>query len=547
MASAEAGVGGNVAPVLPAIRPALALARRAFTDARTRTIGFAYLFAIYAFIQPYGYRKAYPTVAERVTFATSFGNNKGLRIFYGWPYDLLSLGGYSAWRVGGTLAIAAAVFGVLAAVRALRTEEEAGRMEIVLSAPIRRRDAYVATTGAICAQAAVLFLAEFVGSVAGGLQAGGSAYLALATSVLVLVFAGIGAVVCEIAPTRRVALQYGSVAVALSLLLRVIADTTAHGSWLRWLTPLGWSELLRPFANAQPLVLLLPVATSTLFLAVPVLIGRRRDIGSGLVAAHDDAEAHVGLLRSTLGQAFRLERGSLLAWSIGVAAFGCILGVISKSVSNAGIPRSFQREIEKLGSGSILTPLGYISFLFFFFILVASLFSCAQLVGARREEADEHLETLFALPIGRSRWLGGRLFVALSGLALLALASGAFTWVGAVAVGVHVTLWTLLEAGANCLPPAVFYLGVAVLVYAVLPRLSAVISYGVVIATYLWQAVGSLLGAPHWAVELTPFAWVGLVPTEGFRLLPAIVMLLIGLGSTVLGFGFFRRRDLLGA
>jgi ABC-2 type transport system permease protein len=43
--------------------------------------------------------------------------------------------GYTAWRVGGTLAIAAAAFGVLAAVRALRAEEDIGRMELVLSAP----------------------------------------------------------------------------------------------------------------------------------------------------------------------------------------------------------------------------------------------------------------------------------------------------------------------------------------------------------------------------------------------------------------------------
>ena len=114
-------------------RAVLALARRAFRDARIRTISFAYLFALYAYIQPVGYRDAYPTLADRLAFAHSFANNEALRLFYGYPYDLLSVSGYTAWRVGGTLAIFAAVFGLLAAVRALRTEEDAGRMELVLA------------------------------------------------------------------------------------------------------------------------------------------------------------------------------------------------------------------------------------------------------------------------------------------------------------------------------------------------------------------------------------------------------------------------------
>ena len=75
---------------------------------------------------------------SRLAFAHSFADNKAVVLFYGKPYDLLTVGGYSAWRVGGTLAIFAAVFGLLAAVRALRTEEDAGRIELVLAGRRRR-------------------------------------------------------------------------------------------------------------------------------------------------------------------------------------------------------------------------------------------------------------------------------------------------------------------------------------------------------------------------------------------------------------------------
>jgi ABC-2 type transport system permease protein len=65
--------------------------------------------------------------------------------------------------------------------------------------------------------------------------------------------------------------------------------------------------------------------------------------------------------------------------------------------------------------------------------------------------------------------------------------------------------------------------------------------------TFLWQLVGSLLGAPRWLAELTPFAHVGLVPTQSFRLGAAVVMLAIGALSALAAIGVFRRRDLLGA
>ncbi len=45
------------------------------------------------------------TVADRAAFASSFGDNAAIRLFYGTPHELLTAGGYTAWRVGGFLAI----------------------------------------------------------------------------------------------------------------------------------------------------------------------------------------------------------------------------------------------------------------------------------------------------------------------------------------------------------------------------------------------------------------------------------------------------------
>jgi ABC-2 type transport system permease protein len=509
-------------------------------------ISFAYLFAIYAYIQPVGYRHAYPTLADRVSFAHSFASNDALRLFYGFPYSPLTVSGYTAWRVGGTLAILAAVFGLLAAVRALRTEEDTGRMELVLAGSVGRGMTFLSAMAAIAAGIVILWVAELVGFLAGGLPVGGSTYLALATVSVVPVFVGVGALTSQLAPTRRIALELGSAIVGLSLLLRVTADTSTSATWLRWITPLGWAEELRPFTGSEPLVLLLPIVASVLLLVCAARIAAGRDIGTGLLGAHDSATARLRLLSSPTAQALRSERLSLIVWSASVAVFAFVLGMVSTSISSAGISGSVQREIAKLHVGSIETPSGYLAFVFIFFILAVSLFACTQIGAARHEEAQEQLETLLSLPVSRRRWLSGRLLLASCGAVVISLVAGLLTWAGAASQGLSISLPRMLEAGANCLPVALFFLGLAALVYAIVPRASSSPAYGLVTVTFLWQLTGSVLGAPQWLVDLTPFAHVGLVPAQPFRLTPALVMLGIALVSLLAAIWVFQRRDLTG-
>jgi len=527
--------------------PARAVAARVFRGGRVLTVMFAYLFAVYSFILPVGYRRTYPALASRLAFARDFGGNTGLRLFYGEPRDLVTVAGYSAWRVGGTLAIAAAAFGMLAAVQALRAEEDAGRTELVLAGMIGRRAAYWSAMAAIGAATLVLWAAEFAGFALGRLPVAGSAYLALATASVVPVFAGLGAVASQIAPARRIALELGGGAVGLFLLLRAVADIASGARWLHWATPLGWAEELRPFTGARPTVLLLPVVAGVVLLGIAGRLAAARDVGSGLLPVRDTAEPRLALLSSPTAQALRSQRDSLIAWAGSFAVFAFVFGVVAGSVSPADVPQSVERQLAKLGSGSIATPTGYLSFIFFFVMMAVSLFGCAQIGAARREEAGQQLETLLALPVGRGSWLGGRLVIAACGAVVISLMSGLLTWAGAASGGVSMSAPRVLEAGANCLPVAALFLGVAALAYAIVPRASAAIAYGLVTVAFLWQAVGSLLGAPAWLAGLTPFAHVGLVPAQPFRATSAAIMIAIGLAAALAALGVFRRRDLLGA
>jgi len=525
---------------------ARAFARRTLADSRVRTLSFAAFFAVIAAVNVVGYRKTYPTVADRIRFAVGFGANKSIRLFYGVPHDLLSVGGYAAWRVGGTLSIAAAVWGVLAAVRAMRAEEDAGRQELVLAGAIGRRGAFVAQLAAIATGTVVLWLAMFVGLAAAKLPAGGSAYLALAVVSVVPVFVGVGAVASQVAPTRRLALGIGSGVVAVAYVLRVVADTSSGLGALRWATPLGWVEELRAFASPRPAVLLLPLVATVALLAATWSIAKRRDIGAGLFYAHDRAEPRDRLLGSPTAQALRGERGILAAWVLGIAAFSFILGVIANSISTADFPESLREQLEKLGLSSVMTPSGYLSFTFLFFVFAIGLFACSQAAATRREEAEQLLETLLALPVGRRRWLGGRIVLAAGVCVALALLAGVCAWAGAASQSADVTFGGMLGAGANCLPAALLFLGVGMLAFAAVPRATAALAYGLAALAFVWELFGSVLGAPSWVLNLSPFHHIGLVPAQPFRPGAAAVMLAVALACAAASLVVFERRDLTG-
>jgi ABC-2 type transport system permease protein len=328
--------------------------------------------------------------------------------------------------------------------------------------------------------------------------------------------------------------------------VRVIADTTSSLQWLNWVSPLGWVEETRVYAGARPAALLPSLAAALVLLAAAGAIARRRDIGSGLLPARDSAAPRMRGLSSPVGLALRGEAGSLTGWILATGFFALIIGLISTSVSSAGVSGTLQQQLRKVAAVSITQPAGYIGLCFMFFVLAVSLFCCSQIAAARHEESEDRLETMFSLPVDRSRWLMGRLALALAGALVLSLAAGIFAWAGAAAQGAGVGLASMVEAGLNCLPVSLLFLGVAALAFALAPRASAGVAYGLVAASFVWELFGSLLGAPRWIVELSPFHHVGLVPAQSLRAGDAAVMLAVAVLACAGSLWAFRRRDLIG-
>jgi len=525
--------------------PGRAVARRVGADARTRALSFAALFFAVVWANAAGYQSTYPHIEDRVKLVANFADNKAARMLYGAGHALVTVGGYTAWRAGGLLALFAGLFGIFAATRAMRGEEDTGRTELVLAGALTRTGVFVATLAGVAVTLAGLWAATMLAALMGGLPLRGSCFFAFVLLAVATVYVAVGAVANQVFPTRRGALGASAVVLGVDFLLRIVADTTDH-FFIHWFTPLGWAEEMRAFSGSRAIVVLLPIAATLLLLVTAGILHARRDLDGAYVAPHDTAAARTSLLSSPFVLAVRMDRLTIASWVFSVATFAFVIGTVAKSVEKLQLPQSLRDQIAKLGGIDITRAKGYISLTFVIFVFAIGLFVCGQLAAARDEETTHRLETLFAMPYGRGRWLRGRVVLIVLATAMCAMTAGAAVGLGVVVTGGHMTFAEGLEAGVNILPIELLFIGAGVLFIAFAPRLGVGLLYALVVVAFVWQLFGALLSFPDWLLDFSPYHHFAPVPAKPIAAIAALMMIAIGTSATIVGAERFRRRDLAG-
>ncbi len=321
---------------------------------------------------------------------------------------------------------------------------------------------------------------------------GASLYFAVALVCGAAVFLTAGALASQLAPTRRRAAGYCAGALGICYALRMTADSGTGLAWLRWLSPLGWIEELRPLTSPQPIMLIPIAALVALMAGLAVNLARSRDLGASVIADRSSARPHTSLLTGPTGLAIRLTRGVLIGWGLSIALLGLLMGLIAKSAGSALTQNAGDRDtFAKMGfrgSGAVQ----YMAITFLILALLVGLIAAGQLTAARSEEAEGRVDHLLVRPVSRYSWLAGRLAVATGCLLIAGLIGGITSWLAAASQDTGVGLGTLIDAGLNVVPPAVFVLGVGALILGVHPRAVAAVSYGLLAWSFLVELVGRL-------------------------------------------------------
>lgn len=464
-----------------------------------------------------------------------------------------TIGGYTLHRDALTLAVLAALMSIFAVVRHTRQAEELGRSEMLGAGVVGR----YASLGAavIAALAANVALAGLLGlsMIIAGQPVAGSLVAGTSIALVGVAFTGVAAVTSQLASTTRGATGLAGAALGGSFLLAALGnmlgtvDSAAlrvTSAWPAWLSPIGWSQQMRPFADNLwwPAGLSL-LALGLLSWAAVVLVGRR-DIGRGMwPERRGDAHARSSLLSPT-GLVWRLQRGALLGWAIGMVGFGLVFGALSEEIS--GLEGEATEWYNTFGGDVDLLGAYWASMMQIAGTAVAA-YVVTLLLRLHHDEAHGTLEPVLGTAVSRLRWLAAYAANTLVGATLLILLFAvAVVVTGGLVLGDPGSLLLDLIGAALVQLPAIGVLGAAVLsLVMLLPRWSVGVSWALVVsAIFLGPMFGPSLGLPAWLLNLSPFTHVPNAPAVDISLGPVIGLLAVSALLAGAGAVAMRHRNL---
>jgi ABC-2 type transport system permease protein len=506
-----------------------------------------YCVAGLAVVSAVSFQGLYPTAASRIPFATSVATNPGIKALTGPTFDLTTIGGLTAWRVGALCGVLIGLMNVCTVVRHTRAEEESGRLELIGAGCVGRAAPLTASLVITIGTDLVIGAVIALGLMATGQPVTGSVALGVSLASVGASFAGVAAVAAQLTETSRAANGIGSTLLGAAYLLRAVGDSSAPGGpgWLAWLSPIGWGQQLRPFAGEHWWVLAIPVLFTAGTTAVAYRLVARRDLGGALLSARTGPATASANLRGPLSLAWRLQRGTLFGWAAGFVVFGIAIGGIARSIVQiAGTSPQIQRIVAQLGGSGGLVDSFLASMLGLSGIL-AAVYTVQAVLRLRGEETGQRAEPVLATGVGRLAFTAAHVTVAAAGGALLLVLGGLAAGLahGLSTGDVGGTLPGVLAGAMVQLPAAWVLAGVAVALFGLLPRFVAGAWAAVVVCLLLGQ-LGPVLHAPQWAMDISPFTHVPKLPGGAVGATPVLWLVTVAVLLAVAGLVGFRRRDI---
>ena len=524
------------------------LTRLALRRDRIMIVSWVYVLAAFAYVSVVSTKKLYPTAASLRAFAAGAGADRVTRAIYGPAGDLHTLGGLATWKLSVFGIVGVAVMSMFIVVRHTRGDEDAGRLELVGAGAVGRLAAL--TSGLLTALLANLVVALLVavGLAVPGLPWGDSLAFGLGMAAAGCAFAAITALAAQVAGSRRTAIGIVTSVIALAYLLRAVGDAASAGSWaasLSWFSPIGWSQQLRPFGPLRWWVLVIPVLFTIAVTALAYVIDGRRDLGTGLLPVRPGPPAAGASLDGPLGLAWRLQRGTLLAWASGLALYGLVIGALAAGIGSLVGNNAAARDLfVKLGGQSGLTD-ALLAAMMGFMGVAAAVYAVQATLRLRGEESSGRAEPVLAAAVGRIRWAWSHLVFAVAGPVVLLLLVGLTTGLvyGAHTGDMGKAVGQLLGSALAQVPAVWVLAGVAVALFGLVPRL-ATAAWGALVAFLLLTEFGSFLNLSRWATDISPFSHVPKLPGGTFTATPLLWLTVIAIALTAVGLAGLRRRDL---
>lgn len=484
----------------------------------------------------------YPDQAAVESYVRLFGDNPALVAFAGPGY------GFDDPNLGVVLVNETQLYGMIATAlmsifllnRGTRAEEDSERAELVLSSVVGRHAPTAAATAVVALANLAIGVLCLLAFVALDYPVAGSVALAGSLVAVGWVFAGVTAVMAQVFSSGRTTLGMSSVVLAVAFVVRAVGDI-GHSA-LSWFSPIGWAQAVRAYAGERWWALGLCAALAAGLVASSFWLSTRRDLGTGLLPQKPGPPAAAGWVTRPLGLAFRLQRGSLVGWTVGLFLTGAVYGSIADDVDeliedNPQIAEVFLR----LGGASLTDA--YFATSMTMLALIAAGFAISSALTLRSEESAGRAESILASPVSRDRWALSHLVVAVAGTVLTIAAAGLGVGIAyAAVIGDASQIPRLVGVALVTVPGVLVLLGAATALFGLLPR-AALASWGVLAVMAVIGFFAELLQLPDWALRVSPFEHLPAAPAEHLRWAPIVAVTALAAALVAGGLWGLRHRD----
>jgi len=481
----------------------------------------------------------YATQEEFDQAAASMNGNAAFIAMAGPARALNTIGGQVAWQATAFGAVVAGLMSMFLVGRHTRAEEESGRDELLRAAPVRR---FAPTTAAVLTAgvANVLLGAGVALSlVAYPLAVADSVALGVGLTLCGWFYTGVALLAAQLTSSTRAMYGITGIVIAVTYGVRAIGDVSRP--WLSWLSPIGWYQGMHPFSGLRwwPVLLLLVAPVALVAAAYAVFL--RRDFGAGVFPDRPGPARAEPNLHRGWRLAWRLQKGTVIGWTLGMFLGGVSYGAIGDDVDSLVGDSQTSQDLFVQSGGDLVR--GFYATAILMLALLACGFVISSALRPRGEEDNGRVESLLATSLDRRRWLLGHAAITGAGTIVIVAASGLGLGLGyAMVTGDRSVIWTYL-VDTLAYAPSVLLVGMlTLLLYGVRARLASaawiLLAFCVVVMMF-----GQLLQIPQWVQGFSPFEHLALIPAEEFRWAPVAVVAALAAGVGVAAHEALRRRD----
>lgn len=331
----------------------------------------------------------------------------------------------------------------------------------------------------------------------------------------------------------------------LLYIVRMLTDVT--NLYIGWFNLLSWSYLAFPYVKGHEnwLAVFLTFLLAFLLLGISYILELKRDVGVGYFperkARLHGKKGHFGFP----GLVLNLEKKMIIGWLLASFVLGLVYGSMFGQMDQFISSNKTVKELF-VGNETAASAIrgNFMVTLFSILSILIAAFGVILLTKMVSEERKNRLETLYALPLSRLKVYSTYLLTAILSVILAQFLALFGIFIEQLGNKNALSFLEIMKSGMIWLVAVIFVLAILSLLLGLVPRLAELI--WVYLAFLLFMTyLGKLLSLPKWLENLSIYNYIPKLPVEKMNLPTVLFILILSVLLILLGFGAYRRRDLI--